>query len=439
MISTVTGEPVRGPEINVDYWWRNVREPVRFTVGIARLLRDGCTVLVEIGPHPVMAAALAEIALAQKSPALSVASLRRTEDERGTMLHGLAALYRNGAPVRWEAIYARPARAIRLPAYPWQRQRLWHEFTGAARELRSAPAHPLLGDRQPLPQPTWLNYLDVRLIPWLGDHRIAGSPVMPAAAYLEMAAAAVREFLGESTLFLEDIKFHHLLFLPDERPVPTCVRLDPAGASFQIFAARPDAPTQWEIQAEGLYRPGRLHLPPPADLDLIREECKDERDPRTLYREPSDMGQVYGPAFQGLTSLRTRGDEAVLGVVAPPVERVWAADYILFPPALDSCFHSGTALRRREDSGAFIIMSLRQVRVFRPLPEKLWSHLQLVERSENSYVGHLTVYDPTGAVVAQAEGVTVRRARPIDVDSKQGESERKFYHFTWETMALSAV
>jgi acyl transferase domain-containing protein len=40
---------------------------------------------------------------------------------------------------------------MRLPTYPWQRQRLWHEFSGAARELRSAPAHPLLGDRQPLP------------------------------------------------------------------------------------------------------------------------------------------------------------------------------------------------------------------------------------------------------------------------------------------------
>jgi myxalamid-type polyketide synthase MxaB len=438
MISTVTGEPVQGPEINVDYWWRNVREPVRFDAGIECLLRDGCTALVEIGPHPVMAAALAEIALAQRSPALSVVSLRRDEDERSTMLHGLATLYRKGAPVRWETIYTRPGRAIRLPAYPWQRQRLWHEFTGAARELRSAPAHPLLGDRQPLPQPTWLNYLDVRLIPWLADHRIAGSPVMPAAAYLEMAAAAVREFLGESALFLKDIMFHHLLFLPEERPVPTCVRLDPAAASFQIFAARPDAPTEWEIQAEGLYRPGRLHLPPPVDVNLIHEECKDERDPRALYRELSDMGQVYGPAFQGLTSLRTRGDEAVLGMVAPPVERGWP-NYILFPPALDSCFHSGTALRRREDSGAFIIMSLRQVRVYRPLPEKVWSHLQLVERSENSYVGHLTLYDPIGAVVARVEGVTVRRARPIDSDSNRGESEHKFYQFAWELVALSAV
>ena len=240
MVSTVTGEPVRGDEIDADYWWRNVREPVRFADGVARLLDDGCTALVEIGPHPVMAAALAEIALAARSPAVTVASMRRGEDESRTLRQGLAELYRHGAPVRWEGLYERPGRAMRLPAYPWQRQHLWHEYPDASRELRAAPSHPLLGDRQSHPQPTWLSRFDARLIPWLVDHRIAGSAVVPAAAYLEMAAAAVREFLGEPTIFLEHIRFHHLLFLPDERPVPTCVRLDPSAGSFQILSARPD-------------------------------------------------------------------------------------------------------------------------------------------------------------------------------------------------------
>ncbi|HZJ13890.1 MAG TPA: type I polyketide synthase, partial [Chthoniobacteraceae bacterium] len=119
MVSTVTGKPVRGPELDVGYWWRNVRQSVRFSAGIERLLRDGCTVFVEIGPHPVMASALAEIALAQKSTATNVASLRRGEDEPRTMLQGLGTLYRRGAHVCWEALYQRPSRAVRLPAYPW--------------------------------------------------------------------------------------------------------------------------------------------------------------------------------------------------------------------------------------------------------------------------------------------------------------------------------
>jgi acyl transferase domain-containing protein/acyl carrier protein len=435
MISTVTGEPVQGAEVNADYWWRNVRQPVRFAAAIERALGDGCTVFVEIGAHPVMASALAEIMLAHESSTISVASLRRGENERSAMLHGLAALYRRGANVRWQAFYTRPARALRLPAYPWQRQRVWYESAEAARDLRSAPPHPLLGDRQRSPQPTWLNRLDTRLIPWLADHRLAGSAVMPAAAYLEMAAAAVREFLGESTIFLEDICFHHLLFLPEEQPVPICVRLDPAAASFQIFAALPDAPSAWKLHAQGLYRPGRLHIPPAADLELLRDSLNEECDPQKLYRALSEIGQVFGPAFQGMISLRAGGNQA-LSTIVDRAKR-GSPDYLLFPPSLDSCFHSSAALEHdlRDDSRA-VVASVRQVRLFQPLPEKAWSYLRIAERRASSYVVDLSIHDATGGVLAQVDGLTVRT---IDSPSSPGSRQRKFYQFAWEPIPLSAT
>jgi acyl transferase domain-containing protein/predicted amino acid dehydrogenase/short-subunit dehydrogenase len=435
MISTVTGEPVRAREMDGDYWWRNVRHPVRFAAGIERLIHDGCTAFVEFGPHPVMAAALTEIALAQKSSALSVASLRRGENERSTMLRGFAALYRSGASVRWEALYTRPTRALRLPAYPWQRQRLWHEDVKTAHELRSPPSHPLLGDRQAHPQPTWMGHFDARLLPWLADHQIAGSAVVPAAAYLEMACAAVRELLGEPNIVLEGVKFHHLLFLPDERPVPTCVRLDPASASFQIFAAQSDTLTKWEVQAEGTYRSGRWHVPPRADLDLLRKECAEDVDRRALYRELSEMGQVYGPTFQNLISLRLRKDEAALAEVGIFAEPEWP-DYVLFPPELDSCFQSSFALRHLRDRSAVIIVSLQELRIFQPLPAKIWSYLRLVDHGENTHVGDLTIYDSTGAVVAQLDAL---KLRAIDSESKRGRRERKFYGLAWDLAPASAA
>ena len=60
-----------------------------------------------------------------------------------------------------------------------------------------------------------MNRLDTRLLPWLADHQIAGSIVVPAACFLEMAAAAVREFTGEPAVFLEDIEFHSGAFSPE--------------------------------------------------------------------------------------------------------------------------------------------------------------------------------------------------------------------------------
>ena len=282
MASTVTGELVRGPEMDADYWWRNVREPVRFADGVARLLGDGCTALIEIGPHPGNGGR-AGGDRAEREIVGGHRGFAATRRRRGAVVRqGLAELYRHGAVVCWERLYRRPTRAIRLPAYPWQRQQLWQEDSSTAREFRATPSHPLLGDRQPHPQPTWSSQLDARLTPWLADHRIAGSAVVPAAAYLEMAAAAVRELLGEPTIFLEDIRFHRVLFLPDERPVPACVRLDPSASSFQVLSARPDAPAQWDVQAEGLYDPDACTsrrpsiLPPSASTvtrRAIRSRC----------------------------------------------------------------------------------------------------------------------------------------------------------------------
>ena len=430
MVSTVTGEVVEGTNVTAEYWWRNVRQPVRFAAGIECLLREGCTAFVEVGPHPVMASALAEITRPTKTSAANVPSLRRGENEAVTMLQGLATLYRNGAAIRWSALCTRPTRALRLPAYPWQRQRLWHESTKAERDLRSDPPHPLLGDRQPDPQPTWINHLDARLIPWLSDHRLAGSAVLPAAAYLEMGAAAVREVLGEPTVFLEDIRFHHLLFLPEEQPVPVCVRLDPVGGAFQIFAAPPDAPTAWKIHAEGVYRPGRLRVPPAADLGLVATTLAHELDPQKLYRELSDLGQVFGPAFQGVTSLRFGGLEAISTIDAP-AEGDWPG-YLLFPPSLDACFHPSAALARDLRDSRAVVASVRQVRIFQPLPKTVRSHLRIVERGESSYVADLSIHDESGSVLAQVNGLAVRA---ID-GAREAQRDGKFYQMAWEPAAL---
>ncbi|MFL6594022.1 MAG: SDR family NAD(P)-dependent oxidoreductase [Chthoniobacterales bacterium] len=429
MISTVTGKPVHGSELNVDYWWRNVRQPVLFAPAIEEAIRDGCTALLEIGPHPVMASALAEIIHAQKSQAITVASLRRGEDERSTMLRGLATLYQHGAKVKWSALYKRPPRTLRLPGYPWQRQRLWHESPSTAHALRGPAPHPLLGDRQPDPAPTWINHLDARLLPWLSDHRLAGSAVLPAAAYIEMAAAAVREFLGEPTILLEEIHFHHLLFLADEQPVAVCVRLDPVAASFQIFAAPPDAPSAWKIHAEGVFRQGRLHAREKIDLESVRQKFTDERDPTALYRELNEIGQVYGPTFQQLASLFIDSDEA-LAEISGSIDRD-SSDYLLFPPALDSSFHPNAALyqQRRPDSRV-IVTSVRQVRFYQPLPPKFGSHVRITDRSDGGFVSDLVLHDENGNVLVEIGGFAVRT---IDSDANAA-CDRKFYQMVWEAL-----
>ena len=421
-VSTVTGGIMRGSALDTDYWWRNVRQTVRFAAGVEVLLKEGCTVFVEIGPHPVVSAAVTEIAQSRKVAITCVPSLRRREDESITMRRGLAALYQQGANVRWEVLYQPPARPVRLPAYPWQRQRLWHESATAAAELRAAPPHPLLGQRQPHPQPTWLNHLDARLLPWLADHRPGGAAVLPATAYLEMAAAAVGEFLGDPAIFLEDIRFHRLLFLPDEKPVATCVRLDPARAKFEIFSGSADA---WELHAEGVYRPARLRQPPSADLAQLRAALPSERDPAGIYRELDEVGQIYGPAFRALAAARCNPDEVLSEITAPDGSDL--RGYRLFPPLLDACLHAGVAIERHRGKDSHVVVAaIRQVRVFQPLPGIFWSHGRITDRRHGASTMDLDVHDPSGAMLAQLTGIIVRA---IDV---RRDRQRAFFDLAWE-------
>ncbi|WP_147255387.1 acyltransferase domain-containing protein, partial [Streptomyces sp. PT12] len=61
IISTVTGQPLNGPELTAEYWYQNLRNPVRFADAVSSLINQGHRLFVEASPHPVLAMAIAEI------------------------------------------------------------------------------------------------------------------------------------------------------------------------------------------------------------------------------------------------------------------------------------------------------------------------------------------------------------------------------------------
>jgi len=55
LLSSVTGEAIAaGRVLDGTYWRRQAREPVEFARGVRSLSELGCTVLLELGPHPVL-------------------------------------------------------------------------------------------------------------------------------------------------------------------------------------------------------------------------------------------------------------------------------------------------------------------------------------------------------------------------------------------------
>jgi acyl transferase domain-containing protein len=153
MISSVTGEPVAGPDLDAGYWCANVRQPVRFGAALEKLA--GNAVFLELGPHPVLS-----VAVTQTLEATVLASLRRGRDERETLLESLGALWVQGQAVDWSGVHPDGGRQVRLPTYPFQRQRYWFEGRPAPAVAAPAAQPPAAGTDDPFAERLLAEQLD---------------------------------------------------------------------------------------------------------------------------------------------------------------------------------------------------------------------------------------------------------------------------------------
>jgi acyl transferase domain-containing protein len=123
LYSTVTGRRVDSRRLDAAHWGRNLREAVLFRSAIERLAADGISVLVEVGPHPVLLRDISETLVSTDH--LALATMRRDRPVDSVLYSSLAALYVAGAEIRWPAVLVPPRRHVPLPSYPWQRRRYW--------------------------------------------------------------------------------------------------------------------------------------------------------------------------------------------------------------------------------------------------------------------------------------------------------------------------
>ncbi|MEV4728272.1 acyltransferase domain-containing protein, partial [Micromonospora humida] len=128
--SAVTGTPVDTAGLDAAYWYRNLRQTVRFEPAAQALLDDGYTTFIECSPHPVLAVGLRETFAATGQPASVVPTLRRDDGGLDRFRHAVGHAYVVGAPVDWTTSFP-GARRISLPTYEFQRRPFWIDAPAA--------------------------------------------------------------------------------------------------------------------------------------------------------------------------------------------------------------------------------------------------------------------------------------------------------------------
>ncbi|WP_242608699.1 type I polyketide synthase [Actinomadura formosensis] len=128
--STVTGGWVRDAGV-VDgaYWYRNLRQQVRFGPAVADLIDQGHGVFVEVSAHPVLVQPISEIVDETDADAVVTGSLRREDGGMRRLLTSMAELFVRGVPVDWTTMLPTvPPGRVELPTYAFDHRHYWlHE------------------------------------------------------------------------------------------------------------------------------------------------------------------------------------------------------------------------------------------------------------------------------------------------------------------------
>lgn len=402
--STVTGQAVVGAVHDASYWWRNVRQPVRFADAASAMIDAGASTFVEVGPAPVLAHALADCLRARSRRGASVPSLARSAADGSVLANSCAQLYAAGFLPDWSAFHERNG-ATPLPAYPWQRERYWMETDESRTDRLGEVEHPLLGTRRDVPSPTWRRHLDGSRPAYLAEHRVMDANLFPGAGYVEMALAAGRSVYGATRCVVEDVHFWAPVVLRPGVPYVLDTSLDALTGTVEVHGRQPAA-REWVRHASARLTPASASVPR-VDIQAVLARCSDGWDRGRCYDSFRAAGFDYGSAFQSIDRLWL-GEREAIGRIAP--QQAGDGDLVLDPVVLDGCFQMLLPLvgGQADLHGGLLPVGVDRIVVHGRPTGELWAHATARTSQTDELCGDVILTDSRGQAVLEVRGFRLK-------------------------------
>ncbi|WP_167756283.1 type I polyketide synthase [Streptomyces sp. 4R-3d] len=437
LVSTLTGAPAAGGDfVSAGYWLDHARQAVRFHDAVRSL--DG-SAFVEIGPDATLTTLVRNAV-----DAVSVPSLRPDLTEPTAVISALSQLHvEDVAQPDWHALFGPHARTVDLPTYAFQRQRHWLDAPAAApgdaAGLGLAPeGHPLLGATLDLADGQGFlstGRLSARTHPWLADHALGGTAVLPGAALVELVLTA-----GARTghPVVEELTLEAPLVVPGDAAVQLQVVVaegDGIGRRVTVHsrpAGADDTHAPWTRHAHGMLLPpdglaprhDEAAWPPPGAVPVPVDE---------LYGELAARGYTYGPAFLGLQQVWRDGADLLGDVQLPDALTDGVAGFGLHPALFDAGLHAlglGPAdadSARGADAGLRLPFAWRGVRLHATGATGL--RVRITPAGADGAA--LAVYDSAGAAVLTIDALTLR---PFDPAALGTVGRDGLYEIAWQPL-----
>lgn len=351
----------------------------------------------------------------------------------------LLELWVSGLRLDWTILHQEGARKrMGLPTYPFARERCWvpvyekkaalTPHSGAASAVGASFLHPLLHRNiSDLTEQKYASTFTGNEF-FLADHVVKGKKVLPAAAHLEMARAAVENALGglapeRSVVSLRQIAWTKPIGLEDE-PVEVNIAIRPGEDDgeirYEIFAR--DCNQQAEEPVLSSF--GSAVIMEYADslsVDLaeVRSRCSLNTVSKEACYQAYDelLGLHYGHFHQALDTLYVGRDEALACLKLHSALEDDQARYVLHPAIIDAALQAsiglwlGTGHEGLPMKQPALPFALERLDVFRPCASSMWAYVRYSEGSrglDTLQKLDIDICDDRGVLCARIQEVSSR-------------------------------
>ncbi|MCZ7432820.1 type I polyketide synthase [Streptomyces sp. WMMC1477] len=423
--STLTTQPIdTTTPLNPDYWYQNLRHPVRFHTTLTNLTTTGHTHYLEPSPHPTLTTHIT-----QTHPHTTTHhTLKRHQPTTTQLTHALAHTHTHGLTPTHEPSPKTPHHPP-LPTYPFQHQRFWisptrtasaggrdHSFLDAAVPLADAGGVLLTGS------------FGLSTHPWLADHAVVGTVLLPGASMVEMALHAAQQ-VGCSQV--DEITLSEPLPVPSSGSVQVQVQIaapDESGRRTFTLHSRSEGGTDlpWTRHAEGVLSTEAGAAPA---APVHRPESADPVDVGAGYARLDGRGYGYGPAFRGLRGLWRHGEVVHADVALPEELHEEAARFSLHPALLDAVLHAALLAGEGEGEPGRTLLPFAWSGVRLHAVGATSLRIRVAPVGEDAVALEMT--DPAGGPVASVERLDLRPAAVERLRELQAPQGGGLYGVEW--------
>ncbi|MFD7028340.1 type I polyketide synthase [Streptomyces sp. NPDC059917] len=435
--STVEGDWLDTSGLDAGYWYRNLRQTVRFQGAVEALGEQGFEAFVEVSAHPVLTMSVQD----QAESAVVAGTLRRNDGGLDRFYASLAEVWVQGVEVDWSRVFEGSGAArVELPTYAFQRRRYWLDAPAGARgDMGSvgllSTEHPMLGAAMDLPHAegaVFTGRLSLRTHPWLADHAVGSTVLLPGTGFLELAVRAGDE-VGCGVV--EELTLEAPLTLPESGGLHlrvTVAEPDGTGRRAVSVYSRGDAASfeeTWTCHATGVLAAGGSQ--PSVDLATWPPAGAVPVDTTTLYDDLAEAGHGYGPVFQGVRAAWRRGAEVFAEVALPEEAQGDAGRFRLHPALLDAALHGLRLGGFFPDGLARLPFEWRGVSLYAAGASALRVRLAPAGAGADTGAVTVAVADGAGHPVASVDSLLTRSVDPQQLAAAQSAQRDALYRVQW--------